>query len=97
MIARRLNVKKRNVYLSYHLDFHYVWRARLSQAYALGNAPGGRVPPSCGKQPDKLVTSNKFALEMGNTLDKLFRHSRDLVTPEAAKESFAIMLSPKFT
>ena len=33
----------------------------------------------------------KVALEMGNTPDKLFRHYRELVTPEAAKEWFAIM------
>jgi hypothetical protein len=28
---------------------------------------------------------------MGNTPEKLFRHYRELVTPEAAKEWFAIM------
>ena len=39
----------------------------------------------------------KVALEMGNSPDKLFRHYRELVTPDAAKEWFAIMPSPKLT
>jgi integrase len=33
----------------------------------------------------------RVALEMGNSPEKLFRHYRELVTPEAAKEWFAIM------
>jgi len=33
----------------------------------------------------------KVALEMGNSPDKLFRHYRELVTPDAAKEWFAIL------
>jgi integrase len=33
----------------------------------------------------------KVALEMGNSPEKLFRHYRELVTPDAAKEWFAIM------
>ena len=39
----------------------------------------------------------KVALEMGNSPDKLFRHYRELVTPDAAKEWFAIMPAPKLT
>ncbi len=35
----------------------------------------------------------KVALEMGNSPDKLFRYYRELVTPDAAKEWFAIMPS----
>lgn len=37
----------------------------------------------------------KVALEMGNSPDKLFRHYRELVTPDAAKDWFAIMPPPK--
>lgn len=33
----------------------------------------------------------KVALEMGNSPEKLFRHYRELVTPDEAKEWFAIM------
>lgn len=33
----------------------------------------------------------RVALEMGNSPEKLFRHYRELVTPEAAKEWFSIM------
>jgi integrase len=33
----------------------------------------------------------RVALEMGNSPDKLFRHYRELVTPDAAKEWFATM------
>ena len=33
----------------------------------------------------------RVALEMGNSPEKLFRHYRELATPEAAKEWFAIM------
>ena len=39
----------------------------------------------------------KVALEMGNSPEKLFRHYRELVTPDAAKEWFAIMPSPVLT
>jgi len=39
----------------------------------------------------EIQDAAKVALEMGNTPDKLFRHYRELVTPEAAKEWFAIM------
>ena len=35
----------------------------------------------------------RVALEMGNSPEKLFRHYRELVTPDAAKEWFAIMPS----
>ena len=33
----------------------------------------------------------RVALEMGNSPEKLFRHYRELVTPDAAKEWFTIM------
>ena len=39
----------------------------------------------------EIQDAAKVALEMGNTPDKLFRHYRELVTPEAAKEWFAII------
>lgn len=43
----------------------------------------------------EIQDAAKVALEMGNSPEKLFRHYRELVTPEAAKEWFAIMPSAK--
>ncbi len=45
----------------------------------------------------EIQDAARVALEMGNTPDKLFRHYRELVTPEAAKEWFAIMPAPILT
>jgi hypothetical protein len=39
----------------------------------------------------EIQDAAKVALEMGNTPEKLFRHYRELVTPEAAREWFNIM------
>jgi hypothetical protein len=41
----------------------------------------------------EIQDAAKVALEMGNSPAKLFRHYRELVTPDAAKEWFAIMPS----
>ena len=45
----------------------------------------------------EIQDAAKVALEMGNTPDKLFRHYRELVTPDAAKEWFAILPPPQLT
>ena len=39
----------------------------------------------------EIQDAAKVALEMGNTPEKLFRHYRELVTPDAAKAWFAIV------
>ena len=39
----------------------------------------------------EIQDAGKVALELGNSPEKLFRHYRELVTPEAAKEWFGIM------
>jgi len=39
----------------------------------------------------EIQDAAKVALEMGNTPEKLFRHYRELVTPEAAREWFSIL------
>ena len=42
----------------------------------------------------ELQDAAKVAFEMGNSPEKLFRHYRELVGPDAAKEWFALMPPP---
>ena len=39
----------------------------------------------------EIQDAAKVALELGNSPEKLFKHYRELVTPDAAKEWFSIV------